>query len=149
MVWRAVSEISDLRHIFMRKSGRSDFLCHRRLFRREVVRTWSPRHKAGHETKGKRVTTSMPAWARRSRPYRVRAPSKDVEKHRRSMPRILSAIAGWLLAKTHSGSLRGEGSLPYSKLTACRRGDRVDGGMSAIGTWRPARDLLRQVGQCV
>ena len=58
MVWRAVSEISDLRHIFMRKSGRSDFLCHRRLFRREVVRTWSPRHKAGHETKGKRIVTT-------------------------------------------------------------------------------------------
>jgi hypothetical protein len=55
----------------------------------------------------------------------VRAPNKDVEKHRRSMPRILSAIAGWLRAKTRSGSLRGEGSLPKQKLTARRRGDRV------------------------
>src|SRR3954466_16282775 len=82
------------------------------------------------------ITTSMPAWVRRSRPDRVRAPSKDVAKHRRSMPRILSAIAGCLVAKTHSGSLRGEGSLPKQKLTARRRGDRVDGGMSAFGTSR-------------
>jgi hypothetical protein len=50
-------------------------------------------------------------------------------KHRRSMPRILSAIAGWLLAKTHSGSLRGEGSLPIQKTDGAHR---VDGGMSVL-----------------
>src|SRR5215210_7721911 len=32
---------------------------------------------------------------------------QDAVKHRRSMPRILLATAGWLLAKTPSGSLRG------------------------------------------
>jgi hypothetical protein len=30
-------------------------------------------------------------------------PSKDAVKHRRSMPMISSAIAGWLLVKTRSG----------------------------------------------
>src|SRR5260221_10005509 len=59
----------------------------------------------------------MPAWARRSRPDRVRAPSKDAVKHRRSMPRISSAIAGWLLVKTRSGSLPGEGNLPIETVT--------------------------------
>ena len=49
---------------------------------------------------------------------RVRAPSKDAVKHRRSMPRISSAIAGWLLVKTRSGSLPGEGSLPIGTVTA-------------------------------
>ena len=60
----------------------------------------------------------MPAWARRSRPDRVRVPSKDAVKHRRSMPRISSAIAGWLLVKTRSGSLPGEGNLPIETMTA-------------------------------
>ena len=32
----------------------------------------------------------------------MRAPSKDAVKHRRAMPRISSAIAGWLLVKTRS-----------------------------------------------
>src|SRR5256885_12161321 len=60
----------------------------------------------------------MPAWARRSRPDRVRAPCKDAVKHRRSTPRISSAIAGWLLVKTRSGSLPGEGNLPIETMTA-------------------------------
>ncbi len=51
MVWRAVSNISDLRHILMRKSGRPDFRCHRRLFRREVVRTWMPGTRPGMRPK--------------------------------------------------------------------------------------------------
>src|SRR5262249_28187060 len=59
----------------------------------------------------------MPAWARRSRPDRVRAPSKDAVKHRRSMPRISSAIAGWLLVKTRWGLLPGEGNLPIETMT--------------------------------
>ena len=63
------------------------------------------------------ITISMLAWARLSRLDRVRAPRKDAVKHLRSMPTISSSIAGWLLAKTHSGSLRGEGSLPKQKLT--------------------------------
>ncbi len=63
---------------------------------------------------------------------------KGVAKHQHSMPMTSSAIVGWTLVKTRSGSLRGEGDLPIQKLTARRRGDRVDGGMSAIGpkqTW--------------
>jgi hypothetical protein len=60
----------------------------------------------------------MPAWARRSRSDRVRAPSKDAVKHRRSMPRISSAIAGWLLVKIRLGSLPGEGNLPIETVTA-------------------------------
>ena len=55
---------------------------------------------------------------RASRPDWVRAPSKDAVKHRRSMLRISSAIAGWLLVKTRSGSLPGEGSLPIGTVTA-------------------------------
>jgi len=39
-------------------------------------------------------------------------------KHRRSTPRISSAIAGWLLVKTRSGSLPGEGNLPIETMTA-------------------------------
>ena len=35
-----------------------------------------------------------------------------------SMPRISSAIAGWLLVKTRSGSLPGEGNLPIETVTA-------------------------------
>jgi hypothetical protein len=45
-------------------------------------------------------------------------PSKDAGKHRRSTPRISSAIAGWLLVKTRSGSLPGEGNLPIVTMTA-------------------------------
>src|SRR3954471_19073036 len=69
----------------------------------------------------------MPAWARRSRPDRVRVPSKDAVKHRRSMPRISSAIAGWLLVKTRSGSLPGEGNLPIETVTALNAKTAVQG----------------------
>jgi hypothetical protein len=34
------------------------------------------------------------------------------------MPRISSAIEGWLLVKTRSGSLRGEGDMPIQEVTA-------------------------------
>ncbi|MGB7826609.1 MAG: hypothetical protein WBL86_09890, partial [Pseudolabrys sp.] len=56
-------------------------------------------------------------------------PSKDAVKHRRSMPRISSAIAGWLLVKTRSGSLPGEGNLPIETVTALNangQGARAD-----------------------
>ena len=43
---------------------------------------------------------------------------KDAVNHRRSMPRISSAIAGWLLVKIRSGSLPGEGNLPIETMTA-------------------------------
>jgi hypothetical protein len=48
-------------------------------------------------------------------------PSKDVVKYRRSMPRISSAIAGWLLVKTRSGSLPGEGNLPMGDSDGAKR----------------------------
>src|SRR6476646_119448 len=69
----------------------------------------------------------MPAWARRSRPDRVRAPSKDAVKHQRSAPRISSAIAGWLLVKTRLGSLPGEGNLPIETVTALNAKTAVQG----------------------
>jgi hypothetical protein len=43
---------------------------------------------------------------------------EDAVKHRRSTLRISSAIAGWPLVKTRSGSLPGEGNLPIETMTA-------------------------------
>ena len=60
---------------------------------------------------------SMPGWARRSRLDRVRAPRKDAVEHQRSMPTISHLPQASCSRKTHSGSLRGEGSLPKQKLT--------------------------------
>src|SRR4029079_5416114 len=64
------------------------------------------------------AATINPKIHLRSRPDRVRAPSKDAVKHQRSAPRISSAIAGWLLVKTRSGSLPGEGNLPIETVMA-------------------------------
>jgi hypothetical protein len=43
------------------------------------------------------------------------------------MPKISSAIAGWLLVKTRSGSLPGEGNLPIETVTALNAKTAVQG----------------------